>query len=96
MREPWWRQADAEQQLKAMLKEILAAVREQRQKESMRLGVEREEMMSWYLVVTGGGMEVEVFLKYAGTYTGVAWVGGLSRAEEGQKTTAREAGNRTT
>ena len=46
-----------------MLKEILSAVREQRQKESMRLGVEREEMMSWYLVVTGGGMEVEVFFK---------------------------------
>ena len=39
LHKPWRRQADAEQQLKAMLEEILASAWEQRQKESSRIGV---------------------------------------------------------
>ena len=38
LREPWWRQADEEQQLEATLKNILAAVGERRRRESERSG----------------------------------------------------------
>ena len=44
LREPWWWQADAEQQLKATLKEIL---------EEARVVGTREERNSRYLVVKG-------------------------------------------
>ena len=38
LREPWWRQAEAEQNMKATLKEISAEAREQRRREFGRRG----------------------------------------------------------
>ena len=38
LREPWWRQAAAEQHLKTMLKDILASAWYQRRRESGRRG----------------------------------------------------------